>query len=80
VVEALCAGTPVAGSNIGGIPELIDNSNGVVFQPFEQEALSTAISMSMTREWNHSEIARKALERFGSASHLHTLLNDIYGF
>ena len=38
VVEALCAGTPVAGSNIGGIPELIDSDNGVVFQPFDNEA------------------------------------------
>ena len=80
VVESLCAGTPVAGTRMGGIPELIDSENGVVFQAFDQEAMSTAITMSMAREWNHQEIARKALERFGSEAHLRTLMQDIYGF
>ena len=80
VVESLCAGTPVAGTRMGGIPELIDSENGVVFQAFDQEAMSTAITMSMAREWNHQEIARKALERFGSEAHLRTLMKDIYGF
>ncbi len=80
VVEALCAGTPVAGSNIGGIPELIDSENGVVFPPFDQEAMSTAITMSMDRPWKHAQIARRALLRFGAEAHFHTLLHDIYGF
>ena len=78
VVESLCAGTPVAGSQIGGIPELIDSSNGVTFQPFNQKALSTAITMSMTRDWNHADIATRALDRFSPTPHLHTLLHDIY--
>ena len=80
VVESLCAGTPVAGSNIGGIPELIDSENGVVFQPFDQKAMTTAITMSMARQWNHPEIASRALERFASRPHLQTLMRDIYGF
>ncbi len=80
VVEALCAGTPVAGSNIGGIPELIDNENGVTFEPFDEDAMSTAITMSMTRRWNHADIARKALLRFGSKAHLQSLMKDIYCF
>ncbi|MBR2085440.1 MAG: glycosyltransferase family 4 protein, partial [Muribaculaceae bacterium] len=78
VVESLCAGTPVAGSQIGGIPELIDSSNGVVFQPFDKETLSTAITMMMAREWNHGEIAAKALERFAPSAHLEVLLKDVY--
>ena len=78
VVESLCAGTPVAGSQMGGIPELIDSSNGIVFQPFEKETLETAINMAMAREWNHSEIARQALERFSPKRHFNTLMNDIY--
>ena len=80
VVESLCAGTPVAGSNIGGIPELIDSENGVVFQPFDQKAMTTAITMSMARQWNHPEIASRALEHFASRPHLQTLMRDIYGF
>ena len=80
VVESLCAGTPVAGSQIGGIPELIDSTNGVTFQPFDKESLETAITMSMTREWNHDRIARQALDRFSPDRHLKTLVNDIYRF
>ena len=80
VVESLCAGTPVAGSDIGGIPELIDSENGVVFQPFDQEAMTAAITTSMTRQWDHQEIADRALERFASKPHLQRLMHDIYGF
>jgi glycosyltransferase involved in cell wall biosynthesis len=78
VVESLCAGTPVAGSRIGGIPELIDSVNGIVFQPFDKDTLSTAINMSMAREWNHAAIASDALDRFSPERHMKSLLEDIY--
>ena len=78
VVESLCAGTPVAGSNMGGIPELLDASNGIVFQPFDKETLANAITMSMTRDWDHKAIAQDALKRFSPATHLDTLIKDIY--
>ena len=78
VVESLCAGTPVAGAHIGGIPELIDSINGITFAPFDTKALSEAISAAMSREWDHSAIANKALQRFSPTTHLHTLLKDIY--
>ena len=80
VIESLCAGTPVAGAHMGGIPELIESESGVTFQAFNRENMETAITMSMTREWNHAEIARQALDRFGPDRHLKTLLNDIYLF
>ena len=78
VVESLCAGTPVAGSQMGGIPELIDSDNGIVFEPFSQTALSTALDTAMTREWDHNEIARQARERFSPTAHLRALMKDIY--
>jgi glycosyltransferase involved in cell wall biosynthesis len=78
VVESLCAGTPVAGSQMGGIPELIDSGNGIVFEPFDQDALATALDMAMTREWDHKEIARRARERFSPTAHLRALMENIY--
>ena len=80
VIEALCAGTPVAGACIGGIPELIDEQSGVVFQPFDKEAMATAISTAMDRQWDYADIARKALARFSPDAHLAALQDDIYGF
>lgn len=80
VIEALCAGTPVAGASIGGIPELIDEQSGVVFQPFDQDALSAAITSAMACRWNHADIARKAQTRFSPETHMSALQGDIYGF
>ena len=80
VVESLCAGTPVAGSDIGGIPELINGENGVIFQPFDKESLATAITMSMARQWNHGKIASEALQRFSPDTHIYRLMNEVYRF
>ena len=80
VIEALCAGTPVAGACIGGIPELIDEQSGVVFQPIDKEAMAAAISTAMDRQWVYVDIARKALARFSPEAHLAALRDDIYGF
>lgn len=80
VVESLCAGTPVAGSRIGGIPELIDSENGIVFQPFDRDTLATAITMSMAREWDHESISRRALDSFDPQRHMAILQQQIYGF
>ena len=78
VIEALCAGTPVAGARIGGIPELIDDRSGIVFQPFDRDALAAAITSAMDRQWDHADIARRALQRFSPAAHLQVLKDDIY--
>jgi len=78
VIEALCAGTPVVGACIGGIPELIDDHSGIVYEPFDQQALATAITATMTRQWNHGDIARRSLQRFAADTHLKTLMGEIY--
>ena len=80
VVESLCAGTPVAGSQMGGIPELLDSESGVNFQPFDQSAMANAITESMSRQWNHAEIAHHAMQRFSPEAHLQSLVKDIYQF
>ena len=79
-VESLCAGIPVAGADIGGIPELINTENGIVFRPFNRETLLTAIDTAITQKWDHHEIARKAIARFSPERHLKTLTSEIYGF
>lgn len=44
-LEALACGTPVVGSNVGGIPEYINNDNGYLFDPKTPEELSRIIGL-----------------------------------
>jgi glycosyltransferase involved in cell wall biosynthesis len=71
VLESLCMGTPVIGSRIGGIPELINPDNGLLFEPKNSVDLQNKISFL----WNHPEkfdsstIANNARKQFNSDTH-----------
>ena len=57
VVEALSAGRPVVATVVGGIPELVDDSVGVLIAPRAVEPLAKAIADVLDRCWNAEEIA-----------------------
>ena len=43
-LESIACGTPVIGSNIGGIPEYINKRNGFLFDPNEPKELASIVS------------------------------------
>lgn len=46
ISEAMCFGKPVIGSNVGGIPEQVENGvNGFLFKPMDHEELADCIDM-----------------------------------
>lgn len=68
--EALCCGLPVIATTVGGIPELVDKSNGILVQPGDEAGLTGAM-LEMLREqqaFNAAEIAEKASKRFSFAA------------
>lgn len=71
VIESLCLGTPAVGTHNGGIPELIDYTNGIVARP---QALGTAIEQAHMRSWNYEEIAHDAIEQFNPETHYERLM------
>lgn len=71
VIESLCLGTPVVGTHMGGIPELIDFSNGIVARPM---ALATALEQANMRTWDYREISRDAVELFDPELHYKRLM------
>lgn len=75
VIESLCAGTPVIGARIGGIPELIEsNSNGLLYDSTDLDEMSRCITAAFDlMEFNHQEIAHKALARFSETAYLEKL-------
>jgi glycosyltransferase involved in cell wall biosynthesis len=47
VVESFSIGKPVIGSSIGGVPELLQDGRGILFEPQNEESLSNAISEAL---------------------------------
>ncbi|MDH6313525.1 glycosyltransferase involved in cell wall biosynthesis [Parabacteroides sp. PFB2-10] len=82
VIESLCAGTPVLGANIGGIPELIEEGkSGFLFTPGDTEELKQKITdcfQTFDDSYPFQDIADKAREKF-SANMFYEQLCNIYG-
>lgn len=75
VIESLCAGTPVIGACIGGIPELIDSESGSTYVWDDQDDCERIIVNVMSRDWDNNDIARRACERFAPSVHYERLMS-----
>ena len=75
VIESLCAGTPVVGAEIGGIPELIGHENGVTFAWGDAVELKQAVDETFHRNWNNAGIQQQALNDFSNENHYKKLIS-----
>ncbi len=57
VLEALASGRPVVATNVGGIPELMDDRSGQLVPAHDAAALEQALDATLARTWLASEIA-----------------------
>lgn len=78
VIESLCAGTPVVGALIGGIPELLSDDNGITFTAGNCEELSQAIKHAFVARWDYNRIMTNAIQRFSPSEHIEEILR-LYG-
>lgn len=61
ILEAMALGKPVVASNVGGIPEVVDNGvNGFLVPPEDKEALAKAISKLLKDQELRQEMGEKA--------------------
>lgn len=79
VIEALCAGTPVLGARMGGIPELINDKSGILFDSGNKNQLKDGIEyiMNHRNSYDNDLIATTSKDRFSAENHLRKLI-DIY--
>jgi glycosyltransferase involved in cell wall biosynthesis len=61
VREALACGTPVVGSRVGGVPELITSDDmGVLVEPGDVEGFARSVYEVLHRRWDRRAIAARA--------------------
>jgi glycosyltransferase involved in cell wall biosynthesis len=61
VREALACGTPVVGSRVGGVPELITSEElGLLVDPGDVDGLARSVREALQRSWDRPKIAARA--------------------
>jgi glycosyltransferase involved in cell wall biosynthesis len=70
VLEAIASGLPVVATRVGGVPEIVDESNGLLAEPEDPEGLAACIDEALARRdrFDSDEIVRRARERYGQAA------------
>lgn len=59
VIEALASGRPVVATNVGGIPELMDDGSGRLIPPQDPLALASALEQVLYTEWDAAALASR---------------------
>ena len=59
LVEALACGRPIVATRVGGIPEIVDDSTGVLIEPRDDAALERALVAVLDRTWDETRLSRR---------------------
>ena len=81
LLEALACGTPVVGTNVWGIPEVISSPKLGILTERTPEALAAAIGEALSRPWPREELVRHARGRTWEvvAGEVFTLFREVLG-
>jgi glycosyltransferase involved in cell wall biosynthesis len=58
VIEALASGRPVVATDVGGIPELMDSTDGSLIPARDAVSLESALEEVLSREWDAEAISQ----------------------
>ncbi|VAV92222.1 hypothetical protein MNBD_ALPHA02-889 [hydrothermal vent metagenome] len=79
ILESLASGTPVIATNVGGIPEVVTEDNGILLPARDTDALTAALKDALTRNWDREKISQGIayLDWSETACKLHDLFSTI---
>jgi len=60
LIEAMACKRPIVATNVGGIPEILNESCGVLVRPRDHFALSQGIKQLLSDQHTRDELARNA--------------------
>ncbi|HMI61709.1 MAG TPA: glycosyltransferase family 4 protein, partial [Puia sp.] len=69
LLEALCCGLPVIATRVGGIPEIVDDSNGILVESEREDQLLRAFNDALDHysRFDRPTIAAAAMQKFSYA-------------
>jgi len=74
ILESFAAGKPVLASNIGGIPEMVTEDTGVLFEPGNSDAIISAVESIYDKQATIEELGRNARkaaeEKYSPQNHI----------
>jgi len=82
IIEALCCGLPCIATNVGGVPEAINESNGILVESEIEQQLYEAMNKMMDyySEFDKEKIAIEAQQKYNYATigkHFYDLYEEI---
>ena len=79
ILESLCCGTPVISMTVNGVPELINDQNGILVPPGDPDALSNALLSALDRlsHFDRDAISQAAVLRF-SKDAVGGMIEEVY--
>lgn len=79
LAEAMSCGTSCVAFNIGGIPDIVDNTfNGILAEPFNTQEIAKGIETVLQHNVSLSSNARNKIERCFSATAVATRYYELY--
>jgi glycosyltransferase involved in cell wall biosynthesis len=78
VLEALASGLPVVATRVGGLPELVDETSGILTAPRDPEDIARGIRAALEGGFDRDSVAKRAVERWGRET-IGRQLAEIYG-
>lgn len=79
IAEALCCGLPVLSMSVNGIPEMVNETNGILVLPDDIQLLVNGLETMFEKlhQFNRSDIAADAAKKYGKEQVGKAIMNEI---